>query len=208
MELGRRVGLFEVPASRVIDVAGRDVLLMQRFDRTGVPGQRKLMVSALTILGLHEQLGQYATYWELANAIRTEFAKPQAALRDLFARIVFNICIGNIDDHARNHAAFWDGQQLRLTPAYDLTPQPRNSETAKQAMAISSTGARDSRLQVCRDAAAEYNLSLVDANAVIDHTVNTIDHQWEDAADVARLTDLERESFMGRQILNPFIRYT
>jgi serine/threonine-protein kinase HipA len=40
-----------------------------------------------------------------------------ATLRNLLARIVFNICIGNIDDHARNHAGFWDDEQLSLTPA-------------------------------------------------------------------------------------------
>lgn len=208
MELGRRVGLFQVPDSRVIDVAGRDVLLIERFDRTGVTGQRRLMVSALTILGLHEQFGYYATYWELANRIRAEFAQPQAALRDLFSRIVFNICIGNIDDHARNHAAFWDGNQLRLTPAYDLTPQPRSGETADQALAISSTGARESRLQVCRDAAAEYNLTRADATDIIDHTKSTILSQWKEAADAVGLTPLERAHFWKRQILNPFVDYT
>lgn len=207
MELARRVGLFEVPDSRIVHVAGRDALLMQRFDRPGESGQRKLMISALTILGLHEQFGRYATYWDLANKIRAEFSRPQAALGDLFARIVFNICIGNMDDHARNHAAFWDGQQLALTPAYDLTPQPRSSETASQAMAISSTGARGSRLQVCRDAASEYNLSLAEASTIIEHTVSTIEDQWKAAADTARLTALERRSFKGRQILNPDIHY-
>ena len=192
----------------MIDVAGRDVLLMERFDRTEVPGQRRLMVSALTILGLHEQLGYYATYWELAHRIRAEFARPQAALRDLFSRIVFNICIGNIDDHARNHAAFWDGHQLRLTPAYDLTPQPRSGETAHQAMAISSSGARESRLQVCRDAAAEYNLTRADATDIIDHTTSTIRAEWMEAADAAGLTALERALLWKRQILNPFIDHT
>ena len=105
----RRVGLFAVPDARVTDVAGRDVLLMGRFDRTEVPAQRRLMVSALIILGLHEQRGYDAAYGELAYRIRAELARPQAALRDLFSRIVFDICIGNTDDHARNHAAFWDG---------------------------------------------------------------------------------------------------
>lgn len=43
--------------------------------------------------------------------------------RQLFERIVFNVAIGNIDHHARNHATFWDGQELTLSPAYDLCPQ-------------------------------------------------------------------------------------
>jgi serine/threonine protein kinase HipA of HipAB toxin-antitoxin module len=34
----------------------------------------------------------------------------------------FNILVGDTDDHARNHAAFWDGKLLELTPAYDICP--------------------------------------------------------------------------------------
>lgn len=43
--------------------------------------------------------------------------------RQLFERIILNVAIGNIDHHARNHATFWDGQELTLSPAYDLCPQ-------------------------------------------------------------------------------------
>jgi len=37
--------------------------------------------------------------------------------------MVFNILMGNTDDHARNHACFWDGEFLDLTPAYDVCAQ-------------------------------------------------------------------------------------
>ncbi len=80
------------------------------------------MVSALTILQLDPMLGRYASYADLAD--RERFSDPAATLRELFGRIVLNVCIGNIDDHARNHAAFWDGDELTLTPAYDLCPRP------------------------------------------------------------------------------------
>jgi serine/threonine-protein kinase HipA len=91
MELARRVGL-DVPATRVTRSLGRDVLLVDRFDRTDIPGQRRLLVSALTILGLDEMLARYAAYPDLAHAIRARFTRPQATLRELFARIVFNVC--------------------------------------------------------------------------------------------------------------------
>lgn len=206
LELGRRVGL-DVPASRVIESLGRDVLLVDRFDRTEVPGERRLVVSALTILGLDEMLAHYATYPDLADAIRARFSDPQATLRELFARIVLNICIGNIDDHARNHSAFWDGSQLTLTPAYDLCPQVRSGETAAQAMAIGRDGDRASQLSVCRAAAAEYLLEAADADAIIDQVVTTIEEQWSDAADAAQLTEAQRTQLWGRQILSPFIFY-
>jgi serine/threonine-protein kinase HipA len=206
MELARRVGL-RVPATEVVRSLDRDVLLVERFDRPAESGQRRLLVSALTILGLDEMMARYATYPNLADAIRATFTDPDATLRELFCRIVFNVCIGNTDDHARNHAAFWDGRQLTLTPAYDLCPQPRSGEKAAQAMAVSRDGQRASQLQVCLDAAAEYHLDRAEAAAIIDQQLTVISEQWDDAAEAAQLTELERQQLWQRQILNPFIRY-
>lgn len=206
MELARRVGL-NVPATRVISSLGRDVLLVERFDRTDVPGERRLLVSALTMLGLDELMARYATYWELAYLIRSRFTDPDATLRELFSRIVFNICIGNTDDHARNHAAFWNGRALTLTPAYDLCPQVRSGQEAAQAMAISRDGARASQLRVALDAAVEYHLDRGEATTIINAQVAVINEQWDEAADAAHLTELERAQLWGNQILNPFINY-
>ena len=68
------------------------------------------MVSALTLFGLDEMMARYASYEELATIIRHRFAEPtRHAARAVRAACVFNILCGNTDDHARNHAAFWDG---------------------------------------------------------------------------------------------------
>lgn len=148
MILARRVGL-DVAACEVIRCAGRDVLLVERFDRTAVLGQRRMMVSALTILGEDEMGARHAGYPDLADAVRKQFTDAAQTLRELFARMVFNVCIGNTDDHLRNHAAFWDGTQLSLTPAYDLCPQPRGGETANQALNVTRTpGERASQLRL------------------------------------------------------------
>ena len=103
---------------------------------------RRLMVSALAILKLSEMTSRYATYPDLADIIRARFTDPTATLRELFARIVFNVAVGNIDDHARNHAAFWDGTALSLTPEYDLCPQPRSGNEVNQAMSVGRHGER------------------------------------------------------------------
>jgi len=110
------------------------VLLVERFDRTP-EGARRALVSALTILQLGETGFRYATYYDLADAIRARFTEPDATLRELFSRITFNILTGNNDDHPRNHAAFWDGRSLTLTPAYDIAPQPRAGQETAQLMA-------------------------------------------------------------------------
>lgn len=111
MDLARRCGI-DVAPTEVIRSLGHDVLLVERFDRKRGTGGRRLLVSALTMLGLDEMMGRYATYYDLADLIRQRFTEPAAMLRELFTRIVVNVCIGNIDDHARNHAAFWDGVAL------------------------------------------------------------------------------------------------
>lgn len=205
MNLARRVGL-EVAGVEATTSLGRDVLLVERFDRpTG--GGRRMMVSVLTLLGLNEMVGRHATYPDLADLIRQRFERPQATLHELFSRIVFNICVGNTDDHARNHAAFWDGGQLRLTPAYDLCPQPRSGGEAAQAMAIGRDQQRRSQLRICRDAAAIYQLTDKAASDIIDHQVTVITEQWNEAADEGRLTAAEKKFLWHRQILNPFIHH-
>ena len=209
MELARRVGL-NVPACELVSVLGRDVLVVERFDRTPGAGTRRLMVSTLTVLGLTEMTGRYASYPELADQLR-RWAPPgtvSGMLRELFSRVVFNVCVGNIDDHARNHAMFWDGEHLELTPAYDLSPAPRSGGTAAQAMAISRRGDRESRLSVCLDAASEYGISAGTARDIIEGQVAIIEADWEQVAGAVGLSvaqsDLMRHG-PGAQILNPFI---
>ncbi len=210
MDLAARVGL-NVASTALTQALGRDVLLVERFDRAPLPdgGEgRRLVVSGLTLLELDEVEGRWATYPALADLIRARFTDPDATLRELFSRIVFNICVSNTDDHARNHAAFWDGEQLTLTPAYDLCPQLRSGETAAQAMAITRDGRRDSRFATCLDAAETYHLTRAQAADIIEHQITVITEQWGAAADAAGLTDADREQMWGRQILNPAVHHT
>ena len=125
--------------------------------------------------------------------------------------VVFNICVGNTDDHAVNDAAFWDGATLTLTPAYDICPQMRSGGEATQAMAIGRDDEnplnpliRLSQLTTCVAAAAEYLLTEVEAKEIIDHQLHVIESEWKDVADEARLSASEIAQLYGRQILNPF----
>ena len=203
MDLARRVGL-NVASTKLTTSLGHDVLLIERFDRTTTAGQRKMVVSALTLFELDEMTGRYATYFELADMIRGRFTDPKETLQELFSRIVFNICVGNTDDHARNHAAFWDGKMLTLTPAYDICPQTRSGGEAAQAMAIGRNGFRLSQLAGCVGAAETYLLHAAEARQIIDHQLHVIRTQWIDVADYAHLTDAQRNGMWERQILNPF----
>ncbi len=204
MRLAALAGLDVAPV-RLVQAAGRDVLLVQRFDRSlqGGQWQRHAMVSALTLLGLDEMMAAYASYEDLAEIIRHRFRQPGRDLRELFGRLVFNILCGNTDDHARNHAAFWDGKSLALTPAFDLCPQLRTGQEATQAMKIIGND-RLSRLATCEAAAPNFLLSDAEARAIIDGQVQVLQAHWQSVCDEARLGPAERDAMWGRQFLNPF----
>ena len=203
MELARRAGI-PVPATGIVRSLGRDVLLVERFDRPG-RGRRRQMVSALTMQGYGDFLGaRYSSYVDMLEVLRASATTGKGLARSVFERIVFNILTGNTDDHARNHAAFWDGQHLDLTPAYDLCPQPRTGREANQAMAISRSGDRRSRLVTCVDACADYDLSAAEARDVVDRQVTVIREQWGDVADLCQLTAADRRFLFGRQFLNEY----
>jgi serine/threonine-protein kinase HipA len=203
MELAARVGLSVAPV-RLTRVLGRDVLLVDRFDR-GPHGERRMVVSALTILGLDELGGRYASYADLAEEIRRRFTAPSVTLRELFARITFNILVGNTDDHARNHAAFWDGEMLTLTPAYDICPQTRSSGEARQLMAIGDDGWRVSQVAGCIERAHVYHLfSSREAREIVNHQIDVIRSSWDEVCDAGELTAGDRRNLWGSQFLNEY----
>jgi serine/threonine-protein kinase HipA len=179
---------------------------VERFDRVKAKDgwQRKAMVSALTLFGLDEMMARYASYEDLTETIRHRFTSPKATLHELFRRLVFNILCGNTDDHARNHAGFWDGKHLTLTPAYDICPQSRSGNEASQAMLIVDDK-RMSNILTCLEAAPHYQLDQKAAEDIITGQIDAIDAGWERVCNEAALNEVERNLFRERIFLNPFI---
>ncbi|KGN36968.1 type II toxin-antitoxin system HipA family toxin [Knoellia subterranea] len=198
MFLAGKAGV-EVAESHVVRAVGRDVLMVRRFDR--LPGGGRLhCVSGLTMLGLDERVGRHATYPDLLAVLRRAGSDPRVG-EALFDRIAVNIALGNTDDHARNHAAFWDGRALTLTPAYDIAPQPRVGEAANQAMSFGLDLRRESSLPALVEVAHEFGVR--DGAARVERIVAAVHDHWGEAAEQARLTAADREFLWGRQILNP-----
>jgi serine/threonine-protein kinase HipA len=205
MELARRCGL-NVASVELLEVNKRPVLMIERFDRP-IDGSRLAMVSALTILGLDENGGRYASYADLADQIRARFSTPDATLRELYARIVFNIHIGNTDDHARNHAAFWNGVELSLTPAYDVSPWLRSGGEASQSMILDRNGRRDSQLVRCLEAANIFHLDQTEARSIIDRQREIIEAQWEAVCELAEVKAVDRKRLRSSAVLHPSTTY-
>jgi len=209
MRLAKLAGLNVATVSMTCSL-GKDVILIERFDRlyNAVENTwtRRLMVSALTLLSLSEDFPHYASYPDLAALIRGQFYHPRQTLRELYSRITFNILVGNTDDHARNHAAFWDGRQFELTPAFDICPQGRSGQEATQAMLITENN-RYSQLRTCLEAAVHFNLSATEATDIIRHQIAVVVDHWDQICDEATLSEIDKRLFMGNQFLNPYAFY-
>ena len=196
-----------VPDVLLKSALGKDILLIKRFDReinTNNEKTRKLMLSGLSILGLNELEARYASYCDFADLIRKDFLSPSNDLKELYKRLIFNILIGNNDDHARNHSAFWDGENLELTPAYDICPQPRVGFETTQAMAIEGKEGNFSTLTNALSVCEKFQILSNDARNIIDNMISIIKKNWALICDEAKLTKIEQEKLWGKSIFNPF----
>ena len=204
MRLAAEAGL-KVASVRMERAAGKDVLLVERFDREKTDGAwaRKMMVSALTLLELDEMMARYASYENLATIIRHRFTEPKETLRELYSRILFNVLCGNTDDHARNHAAFWDGTRPTLTPAYDICPQARTGSEANQAMLILSEE-KQSQIALCLKAAPLFLLNEAEAKGIVKDLIKVIKERWSTVCEEAKLSEVDKNLFWRRQFLNPY----
>lgn len=107
-----------VPASRLIRIKGRSVLLMRRFDRHDE--ERIPYISGLTAVQGNDG-GSYS-YLELVDFIEQEGSDPERDLPELWRRALFSCAVGNTDNHLRNYGFLWKGDGWSLAPAFDVNP--------------------------------------------------------------------------------------
>lgn len=116
-------------AIRIGDV---DALLIERFDRHVADGivSRIHQEDFAQALGLPSELkyqrrGQPGRWFDVPAAVSVlDQTRDPAASRLAFLKAsIFNLCIGNTDNHAKNHAVLYDAPGApRFAPLYDLLP--------------------------------------------------------------------------------------
>lgn len=189
--LARACGLMTAE-SRTVEVAGRDVLLVKRFDRekTDAGYRRARMVSALTLLRA-EDTDQSRDKWSyvlLAEELRRVCADPQQSTAELFRRMCFNALISNVDDHPRNHAVIARDADWGLSPAYDLTPAvPVSLERRDLAMACGDAG-RFANAGNLISQRARFLLNDDEARAIVDAMAARVRESWYAIARAAGVT--------------------
>lgn len=180
LELARSCGI-QAARSRIEKVAGKDVLLVQRFDRekTSKGYIRARMISALTLLRAEEEVIRRDnwSYPLMVEELRRVVAAPKADAVELFRRMCFNALISNIDDHPRNHAFIAFDKAWRLSPAYDLTPSPSVSQRRDLALVCGAEG----RLATARNLMSECNRFSLDekeAQSIVDKMTKQVRSTW------------------------------
>lgn len=120
LDIARSAGV-HVPDSQLVNVAGRDVLVVDRFDR--VHDRRIGYASALTMLEADD--GDVRSYLDIAAVIEARSGAATEELAQLWRRIALSILISNTDDHLRNHGFLHQSADVwALSPAFDLNPNP------------------------------------------------------------------------------------
>ncbi len=194
--LARTCGL-TTAESRVADVAGRDVLLIKRFDRerTQAGYLRSRMISALTLLRA-EDTDRSRDKWSyvfLAEEVRRVCAEPARNAAELFRRMCFNALISNIDDHPRNHALVAKQADWKLSPAYDLTPSvPVSRDRRDLAMGCGDAG-RFANAENLLSQSARFLLERDDASAIVDAMEAQVRGAWHATARAAGVSERDCE---------------
>lgn len=167
----------DVPCARLVKLNNEyRTFCVQRFDR-GAQGRRRFYASAMTLL--RKERSEGSSYLELAQFLRAvgDAQHVAADLQQLFRRVVFNIAVGNRDDHLRNHGFLLGEFGWRLAPAFDVNP---NIDKADHVLNIDDTDNRPSfHTALCT--AAFYGLSAVQAQAMVDEVVRVVG-QWREVA--------------------------
>ena len=115
-------------------------------------------------------------------------------MQELYRRVAFNICIGNSDDHFRNHGFLLTAEGWTLSPAYDMNP----SLNGYQSLLVSSTSNK-ADLDILLGACEDYMLDRSVAEKIVTGVVGTV-KMWRGLA--ARLGISKRETDMFAGVLD------
>ena len=194
--MAKKVGI-NAAETRLLKLDGvkHHTLLSRRFDRTD-DSRRRHFASALTLANLKD--GDNAStghgYLDIVDIIigPTGIADAGEMLKELYRRVAFNICIGNHDDHFRNHGFLLSKKGWQLSPAYDLNP----TNMTTQSLLISSN-TNESSLEILLDACEEYMIDKKEAETIIREVKQGL-MNWRITANQCQIPKSEQERFAQR----------
>ncbi|MFM0738098.1 HipA domain-containing protein [Paraburkholderia xenovorans] len=177
--LAKQAGI-GVPQSELMEVGTRyRTFCVERFDRHG--GSRRMYASAMTLL--ERQDGEAdASYLDIAEHLANHGAQSHIDkdLAQLFRRVVFNVLVGNRDDHLRNHGFIREPSGWRLSPAFDMNPNPGKREHALTLDGVSALPDLDTVI----DTAEFYRIDATQARAIVAEVRDAVSSWRKEAANL------------------------
>jgi serine/threonine-protein kinase HipA len=188
-QLAHETGIW-VPESDRLALGGRHhTFCVKRFDRGvgGDPQARRMYASAMTLLE-REDGEAGASYLDLVDFLETQGGVGLTEdLHQLFRRAVFNMLVGNRDDHLRNHGFIRLPSGWRLSQAFDMNPSRDKSQHA-----LTWDGkTAEPNLAALGETAPFYRIARPqDARHIIED-VKSVVATWRDKARALRLASVE-----------------
>jgi serine/threonine-protein kinase HipA len=209
LELAKQCGI-EASESRLVTVAGKDVLLIRRFDRQNVSEgyKRARMISALTALKADESptTRDRWSYVLLAEELRRIVSEPKANAQELYRRMCFNALISNTDDHPRNHAFIAFDKNWRLSPAYDLIPSPTVSQDRRDlAMECGNQGRFANATNILSEH-GRFLLERQEAEKIVSAMQEQVDKTWRQTVLACGVSVKDVETIRGAFVYPGFSR--
>ena len=209
LELARQCGI-SAARSRIETVGGKDVLLVQRFDRerTSRGYIRARMISGLTLLRADDAVHQRDrwSYVLMAEELRRVVAEPKKDAAELFRRMCFNALISNLDDHPRNHALMAMDREWRLSPAYDLTPSPVISRDHRELAMTCGDQGRFANAANLLSQHARFLLGADEAEAIISTMAEQLRASWYGVVRAQGVSERDAETIRGAFVYDGFSR--
>lgn len=193
--LAKKAGI-NAAETRVISTNDKyHTLLSRRFDRRE-DGKRIHFASAMTLLGLNDGANANTGngYLDIVDFIIQNCTNVEDNLKELYRRVAFNICIGNTDDHFRNHGFLLTVKGWSLSPAYDMNPTVNEYQSL-----LISTDSNKADLSILLDGCEDYMLNRKTAENIVLEVVEAV-KKWREL--VARLDISEREMDMFAGVLD------
>ena len=188
--LAKKAGV-NAAETRVISTSDKyHTLLSRRFDRRE-EGKRIHFASAMTLLGLNDRNNANTGhgYLDIVDFILQNCTNVEDNLQELYRRVAFNICVGNTDDHFRNHGFLLTAKGWTLSPAYDMNP----SLNEYQSLLINSSNNK-SDLNELLNSCEEYMLQKQLAQQIISEVLNAV-KKWRLLATRLGIVKSEQERF-------------